>query len=183
MRSGVNSAGSRGHHFGGECRQARTISDQPQPKGQVKGEDMPAGRPTKYRKEMCDRVIELGAEGMGVCEIAADLGIHHSTFGAWQEQHPEFSAAVKEALRRSQAWWEGQGRVATFGGVEGFNATSYIFQMKNRFRDDWADRKQTELTGKDGGAIKTEEIGGAAKLARYIDGIAERSGTAGEPDA
>ena len=36
---------------------------------------------------------------------------------------------------------------------------------------------------KDMDPIKTEEIGAAAKLARYIDGIAERSGTAGEPDA
>ncbi|MCI5040035.1 MAG: DNA-packaging protein [Donghicola eburneus] len=45
-----------------------------------------------------------------------------------------------------------------------------------------SDRK--ELTGTDGGPIKTEEVGAAgAKLAAYLDAIAERSGTAGESDA
>ncbi|MDE0590428.1 terminase small subunit [Halocynthiibacter sp. C4] len=35
-----------------------------------------------------------------------------------------------------------------------------------------------EITGKDGGAIKTEEVGqGAAKLASFLENIAERSGT------
>lgn len=37
-----------------------------------------------------------------------------------------------------------------------------------------------EHTGKDGGAIQTEEVGaGAAKLLGFLNGIAERSGTAG----
>lgn len=39
-----------------------------------------------------------------------------------------------------------------------------------------------EHTGKDGGAIQTEEVGsGAAKLLGFLNGIAERSGTAGDP--
>ena len=99
------------------------------------------GRPTKYDPAMCARVIECGAEGMGKCEMAEELGIHYETFEAYQDTHPEFSEAVKAALRKSQAWWEKQGRLATFGAVEGYNATSYIFQMKNRFKQDWADRQ------------------------------------------
>lgn len=111
---------------------------------------MPAGRPSKYDQAMCERVIECGQEGMGRCEMAADLGIHYETFEAYQAKHPEFSEAVKAALRLSQAWWEGNGRKATFGGFDGFNATSYIFQMKNRFKEDWRDRKETDLTSSDG---------------------------------
>lgn len=43
---------------------------------------------------------------------------------------------------------------------------------------------RTEIVGKDGGAIKTEETGGgAAKLAAVLEAIAERSGKAGEPPA
>jgi len=39
---------------------------------------------------------------------------------------------------------------------------------------------RVEHTGKDGGAIQTEEVGaGAAKLLGFLNGIAERSGTAG----
>jgi transposase len=99
------------------------------------------GRPTKYDPAMCALVIECGAEGMGKCEMAEELGIHYETFEAYQDAHPEFSEAVKAALRKSQAWWEKQGRLATFGAVDGYNATSYIFQMKNRFKQDWAERQ------------------------------------------
>lgn len=43
---------------------------------------------------------------------------------------------------------------------------------------------RVEHSGPDGQPIKTEEVGqGAAKLAAFLDGIAERSGTSGESDA
>lgn len=107
---------------------------------------MPAGRPSKYRKAMCDTVIECGKEGMGLCEMAVALDIHYSTFLAWQEEKPEFSEAVKQAMRYSQAWWERKGREATFD-AQGFSATSYIFQMKNRFKEDWRDKQDVEFNG------------------------------------
>ena len=54
--------------------------------------------------------------------------------------------------------------------------------MSARHRDEYTERR--ELTGAEGGAIKTEEVGsGAAKLANFLDGIAERSGTTGEPES
>jgi hypothetical protein len=114
---------------------------------------MPAGRPSKYDPAMCETVIQCGREGMGKAEMAAELGIAYSNFDRWQHEHPEFQDAVKEAVRQSQAWWEKMGRVSTFGGVDGFNATSYIFQMKNRFRADWNDTVKSEHSGPDGGAI------------------------------
>lgn len=110
----------------------------------------PGGRPSKYDPAMCARAIECGKEGMTLAEIAADLEIDRSTLAAWQEEKPEFSRAIKAAIDQAQAWWERQGRIATFGGVDGFNATSYIFQMKNRFRDDWADRKEVDHQSSDG---------------------------------
>ena len=108
---------------------------------------MPAGRPTKYDPAMCEAVIDCGKQGMGKCEMAAELDICYNSFEAYQEQHPEFLKAVKTALRHSQAWWEGKGRLATFGEIDGFNATSYIFNMKNRFKDDWRDKHETEHSG------------------------------------
>ena len=113
----------------------------------------PVGRPTKYEPKMCETVIELGKEGMSKCEIGVNLGISHDTFCRWQKENEDFSEAVKEAMRHSQAWWERQGRMATFGAIDGFNATSYIFNMKNRFRADWNDTVKNEHSGPDGGAI------------------------------
>ena len=107
----------------------------------------PMGRPTKYNPAMCDQVIECGREGMTLAEMAAALGVDRATLRDWRETHDEFSRSVKRGLDLAQAWWERQGRVATFGGCDGFNATSYIFQMKNRFSEDWRDRHETEISG------------------------------------
>lgn len=102
---------------------------------------MTRGRPTKYDPAMCQIVIDAGGEGMTLAEMADILGVDRDTMREWRGRHPEFSAAVKAGLDSAQAWWERKGRAATFGEIEGFNATSYIFQMKNRFREDWADRQ------------------------------------------
>lgn len=85
-------------------------------------------------------------QGMSKAEIVLEIGIHHSTFALWQEKHPEFSAAVKEANTQAMGWWEKKGREATFGGSPGFNATSFIFNMKNRFKEDWRDKVENDQT-------------------------------------
>ena len=141
---------------------------------------MSAGRPTSYRAEYCDTVRLSGAEGKTLAEMARDIGVDRSTLADWCKIHPEFSRAVRAGLDTAQAWWEEQGRIATFGGVDGFNATSYIFQMKNRFRQDWADVSRHEHTGKDGEAIKMEQVrNDADAFESSIAGLASRSGTAG----
>jgi hypothetical protein len=108
---------------------------------------MPAGRPTKYHEGMAEEVSNMGHEGESLCEMAQALGIHWDTFCQWRKEKPAFSDAVKQARRNSQVWWERQGRLATFGGTEGFNATSYIFNMKNRFPDEWRDKHEVEHAG------------------------------------
>lgn len=107
---------------------------------------------------MLDQVVECGHQGMGIAEMAVEIGVSRETFNRWRHENPEFRDAIKAALVASQAWWERNGRAGTFGETEGFNATSYIFQMKNRFPDDWRDKKQHEMTGADGGPIETRTV-------------------------
>lgn len=109
-------------------------------------EKRPVGRPTKYNPVMCDRVISLGLEGASITEMAFELGIDKTTLYDWLESNPEFSNAVKQAHSASQTWWEKEGRRGIWGG-KAFNATTWIFNMKNRFRDDWADRTEVEHSG------------------------------------
>jgi hypothetical protein len=117
----------------------------------------PGGRPSKYNpEEMLPRLSEVGTVGGSKAEMAVALGISRDTFHSWVKQHPEFSDAVKTAELLSQAWWEKNGRQKTFDS-NGFNATAFIFQMKNRFPTDWRDVKQTELTGADGGPVRVEQ--------------------------
>lgn len=110
------------------------------------------GRPTKYDPAICDRIVALGLVGKSKAQIRREIGIHHSTWGEWAQKYPEFSAAIKESYELSMAWWEDQGMSGMTRGVR-FNATAYIFQMKNRFPAEYRDRQ--ELTGKDGGAIQS----------------------------
>lgn len=106
-----------------------------------------AGRPTTYDPAFCDKVIELGQTGASKHEMALEIGCAWSTFALWQSEHPEFSDAVKAATDSAQAWWEREGRKATFGATPNFNATSFIFNMKNRFPEDWRDKQERELSG------------------------------------
>lgn len=89
--------------------------------------------------------------------MAVACGIGRDTFIVYQQEHPEFSDAVKAALQHSQAWWEQKGRVATFES-QGFNATSYIFNMKNRFPEDWRDKVETDSTVRLDGRIIASEM-------------------------
>lgn len=104
-------------------------------------------RPSLYEAEFCDRVIELGREGASKAEMSHALGVARSTFQLWEQEHSEFSVAVKKAVELSQGWWESQGRKAVFGKVPGFNATAFIFNMKNRFPADWRDKQEVEHSG------------------------------------
>ncbi len=114
---------------------------------------------------MCDVILDCGREGKTLAEMADTLDVDRSTIEEWRKAYPEFSRAVKAGLEKAQAWWEAKGRDATFGGVEGFNATSYIFQMKNRFRDEWNDTTKTEHSGSlrvEGVRMTFRDVSGAA---------------------
>lgn len=103
-------------------------------------------RPTKYKKDMLPVLIECGKQGMGVVEMCAEIGISRETFNEWRKSNKAFSDTVKEALAYSQAWWEKLGRDGSMGEKQ-INATTWIFNMKNRFRDDWRDKQEVEQSG------------------------------------
>ena len=136
-------------------RKPRAKSTKPSAKSQLplwKPTPVKVGRPSDYRPEFCKLVVEMGCVGAGKAEMAAACGCSRDTFLHWQENNPEFLDAVKAATYLSQAWWEREGRKATFGAVPGFNQTSFIFTMKNMFGDDWREKIEHAGTGA-GGAI------------------------------
>lgn len=104
------------------------------------------GRPSRYDPSYCELAIELGATGKSKTQIAAAIGVVRDTLSNWAAANPEFAQAMKFAKELEMAWWESVGQ--TNMTRSGFNATAFIFQMKNRFREDYRD--SSELTGKDG---------------------------------
>ena len=110
-------------------------------------------RPTKYDEEKMLAVLNgMGRDGEGMAEAIVACEIARETFYRWIDEHPAFSNAVNEMRARSQAWWEKHGRLRTFDSKD-FNATAFIFNMKNRFKDDWNDMQTVQHTGKVDGVI------------------------------
>ena len=117
---------------------------------------MTAGRPTDYDPAYCDEARVFLADGFSLAALAGHLGVARSTVYKWVDEHPEFSDAVKTGQAAATLWWEKANRNLALTG-EG-NATAIIFGLKNRASDEWRDVKATEITGKDGGAIQTDNV-------------------------
>jgi hypothetical protein len=49
------------------------------------------------------------------------------------------------AMRRQMLVWEKIGLEGTMGEIKGFNATSWSFNMKNRFPRDWRDKQDIDF--------------------------------------
>jgi len=110
------------------------------------------GRPSLYRPEYCERVIEMGAEGKSITQMAATLGFDKQTFADWRGVHADFSAALSRATALSQKWWEDRGQSGL--GDRNFNAALWMKIVASRYRDDYADRK--EITGANGGPLQVQ---------------------------
>ena len=109
------------------------------------------GRPTKYRPEMCEKVVEWGRLGKSRAWIASELDIAKHTLQSWEKEHSDFSAAMTRAMTHSQRWWEDAGQ----DGIEKreFNGSVWSRSMGARFPDDWRESTKQELTGADGAAL------------------------------
>jgi len=110
-----------------------------------------AGRPTDYKPEYCQRVVELAKEGMSLTEIASNLDCARSSLYEWAEVHPAFSDALTRARQECQAWWELQGRLGLT--LQGFNASLWSKNVSCRFREDWTDTSKQEISAPGGAPI------------------------------
>ena len=119
------------------------------------------GRPSKYTKDLCYKVILLMAEGNSQNSTLIELGINERTFHDWMNEYitakkgdrgavqemddhgkiiykklntnykPDFLKAVKIGQKLCLRWWETMGKVNLQN--KDFNNTMYMMQMQNRF--------------------------------------------------
>jgi hypothetical protein len=115
------------------------------------------GRPSSYRREYCDRIIEAMASGLSAEAGAARIGISARSLFYWQQQHPEFLQAIQEGRQRSQLWWEKRA-IAMAKGVAG-NTQIVMLGLRNRSRaaTGWNnDSMKLEHSGPEGGPVQVE---------------------------
>lgn len=119
-------------------------------------EENKLGRPSKYKPEYCEQLVEHMNSGLSFESFAAVIGVNRDTLYEWTKVHSEFSDAQKEGLDKSLLFWEKLGidniintsESESFGEGQGssksrsLNSSVYIFNMKNRFK--WKDKQPDE---------------------------------------
>lgn len=141
---------------------------------------MPAGRPTDYKPEYCEKLIEHMAEGLSFEAFAGAVNASKQTIYDWVDKHPEFLDAKRHGTAKCRIWWEKAGLEGLWNSTEtetegkvrrtitkSFNSSNFIFQMKNRFK--WSDRQEiknkVEITDPEKERIKKMSD---AELAQYV---------------
>jgi hypothetical protein len=127
---------------------------------------MPAGRPTLYREEYVERVVEFCAGGYSLTGFAGEIGVGRDTISEWVRVHPEFSVAVKKAKAASAKWWEERAHKVAAEGGPGGQATMVIFGLKNHAHEDYTDKTQHEHAGPGGGPIEVAMLTPEERAAR-----------------
>ena len=118
----------------------RLRPERPQEAGDQSGDPLPTttkpiGRPTNYRPEYDQRVVDLGAQGYSIAEIIADIAAgSYETIDRWKKTRRSFYEAMIRARQLSLAWWERTGRENA--GNRDFNSNLYRIIMMARFGAD-----------------------------------------------
>ena len=111
----------------------------------------PVGRPRTTTADLPDDweniMREAAQEGASDVEVRCLLGIGESGWYTLIEDDEQFRRTVKQCKDLCQVWWERQGRKMSCGESDG-NATTWIFNMKNRFG--WHDKQQVDNISSDG---------------------------------
>jgi hypothetical protein len=113
----------------------------PPTKKKKKARKEPFGRPTKYDKKYCQELIDHMSGGLSFEAFAGVISVGPATIYRWVDDYGDFREAKIIAFSKNRLFWEKTGISGLFTEKgRNFNASSWIFNMKNRFG--WQDRKE-----------------------------------------
>lgn len=154
----------------------------------VEPEGTKRGRRTEYDPAILTDVQEWAASGLTDFEIAENLGVSDRTLYRWRAKHREFRQALRigklEPDRRVEAsvyhsaigykqravkimQYEGQPVIIPYIEKKPPDIGAAKMWLTNRQRKRWKDKTASEISGPDGGPIRTEDVGDT-ELARRL---------------
>jgi hypothetical protein len=104
------------------------------------------GRPTQYKEEYCELLIEFMKKGYSFEAFGAELSVAKKTLYLWLDKHPEFVHAKDIATSHSRKFWETIAIEACKGEIKIPAQAVWVFNMKNRFG--WRDKLPEEISDK-----------------------------------
>jgi transposase len=107
----------------------------------------PVGKPTDYKPEYCQELIDYMAQGYGYLAFAGKIGVSIQTMYDWEKAHDEYLEAKERAFEANRRVWDEAATDAALGRKTGINPTIMIFNLKNRFPKEWRDRRELDLAG------------------------------------
>jgi len=148
----------------------------PAPKGNKFAEGCEdSGRPTKYKPEFTELTYKLCLLGATDDKIADILDVDVATINRWKNSNKEFCDALtrgkdladaeiaKSLYHRAKGYEHPETITATYQGqitdtmevIKHYppDTPAATLWLKNRQPSKWRDKVETEITGKDGGAI------------------------------
>ena len=123
------------------------------------------GRPTKYNKKIAEKICSLIAtDTYTVAEVCRMVKISDSTYYDWITRFPEFSENIKKA--------EEEQKIVDKHYQP--DTAAIIFTLTNGEPENWKNRQNNEVTGKDGkdlfGQLTDEELDARiAELEKKLD--------------
>lgn len=110
------------------------------------GSPNPVGRPSKYKKEYCDKLVERMAMGFSFESFAAQCDTCVDTIKEWANVHPDFSAAKRTGNAKRLEFNEDILQKLISGELTG-STTAQIFRMKNMGAGlHWKDKIESDVT-------------------------------------
>lgn len=110
-----------------------------------------AGKPHKFKEEYCDMLVKHMEQGLSYESFAGLIGVTRDCLYKWEGRHESFLYSKKIGKEKQLLTLERIGLKGITGGLPGFNASSYIFTMKNKCG--WSDKQEIDHTN-NGGSFK-----------------------------
>lgn len=94
-------------------------------------------------------MIDAGKEGKHITDFLITLGISWEGHHALLKRNKKYSEAFNEYNKLCEQWWYNKAHESIANGESNkFNQRLWTIIMKNKFRDNWTDEKQVDITSK-----------------------------------
>lgn len=134
------------------------------------------GRPrveTYMDPEWASIIIESGREGKHITDFLIKLGISWETHYELIKRNKKYSETIKEYNKLCEQWWFDKAHQAMSSDSSNkFNQRLWLQIVKNKFRDNWSDKKELDITTQ-GEKIKEENPVKIEIIRRTINGTEE----------